>query len=81
MSFVSPVSDNKELSTDLANVSNRVVSKKMPTRMVLADDQALMFLTGENTHPDEEIGLWVKSPHLSQTLENSLGLPAVKAKA
>ena len=81
VSFVSPVSDNKELSADLASVANRVVSKKMPTRMVLADDQALMFLTGENTHPEEEIGLWVKSPHLSQTLENSLGLPAQKAKA
>jgi len=80
VSFVSPVSDNKELSADLAAISNRVVSKKMPTRMVLADDQALMFLTGDSTHPDEEIGLWVKSPHLSQTLENSLGLPAVKAK-
>jgi sugar-specific transcriptional regulator TrmB len=81
VSFVSPVSDNKELSADLAGVAHRVLSKKMPTRMVLADDQALMFLTGENTHPDEEIGLWVKSPHLSQTLEQSLGLPAQKAKA
>ena len=74
VSFVSPIGDNAELSGELEKLGGKIFSKTMPTRMVLADDEALLFLTDHNTSPEEEIGLWVKSPHLSQTLEQSLNL-------
>lgn len=74
VSFVSPVGDNAEISADLSKLGGKLVSKQMPTRMVLADDQALLFLTSHNSPAEEEIGLWVKSPHLAQTLEQSLNL-------
>jgi sugar-specific transcriptional regulator TrmB len=74
VSFVSPLADNPELSGELAKIGGKLFSKQMPTRMVLADDQALMFLTHHSVPPEEEVGLWIRSPHLVQTLEQSLNL-------
>lgn len=45
------------------------ITKDIPSRFVLVDNQALFFLTGEDTHPDEEVGLWLKSPHFVNTLK------------
>jgi sugar-specific transcriptional regulator TrmB len=45
------------------------ITKDIPSRFVLVDNQALFFLTGENIHPDEEVGLWLKSPHFVNTLK------------
>ncbi|MCX6767890.1 MAG: hypothetical protein NTY90_04150 [Candidatus Micrarchaeota archaeon] len=42
--------------------------KSLPTRFVLADDQALIFLSHDRTHPDDEIGIWLQSPHFAETL-------------
>lgn len=48
----------------------------LPTRMVLADDEALVFLTADGTAPEDEVGVWVKSPHLSTTLRSAAGSKA-----
>jgi len=47
-----------------------VHSKALPTRFVLADDQALIFLTNDAVHQDEEVGMWLKSPHITSTLKH-----------
>ncbi|NYZ75096.1 TrmB family transcriptional regulator [Candidatus Micrarchaeota archaeon] len=41
----------------------------LPTRLVVADDQALVFLTEEKVHPDEEVGLWINNPHVASTFK------------
>ena len=78
VSFVSPVSENAEMTGEMARLGGKLFSKQMPTRMVLADDQAMVFLTSESVSPEEEIGLWVKSQHLAQTLEQALNLQGLK---
>lgn len=70
--FIAPISpSNAGELTKIANLQN----KEMPTRMVLADDQALLFLTEEKTKPEDEVGLWIGSPHLVSTLKQNLGIP------
>lgn len=54
-------------------VAAGVFDRHLPTRMVLADDEALLFLTEENTPAEEEVGLWVRSPHLVSTLKEAAG--------
>ena len=44
------------------------------TRMLLTDNEALLFLTDPKTKPDDEQGLWLKSPHVVNTLKASLGI-------
>lgn len=46
---------------------------ELPTRLVLADDQALMFLTPHGTAADEEVALWLNSPHVADTLRLAIG--------
>jgi len=41
----------------------------LPTRFVLSDDQALVFLTPEGTDGDDEVALWVQNPHFAGTLK------------
>ncbi len=43
-----------------------------PSRMLLSDNEAMLFLTDSKTKPEEEMGLWLKSPHVVQTLKNAL---------
>ncbi|MGC9114052.1 MAG: TrmB family transcriptional regulator [Candidatus Micrarchaeia archaeon] len=58
------------------NVPKNIASKvhlherELPTRFVVADDQALIFLTDEQTPAEEEVGVWMQSPHLSATLKS-----------
>ncbi len=54
---------------DVTQLAHTTTSASLPTRFVLADEQALMFLTDESVHPDDEVGLWLKSPHITQTLK------------
>lgn len=54
---------------ELTQIAHSVSTNALPTRFVLADDQALLFLTDESTHPDDEVGLWLKNPHVTQTLK------------
>ncbi len=44
------------------------------TRMLLTDNEALLFLTDTKSKPDDEQGLWLKSPHVVNTLKASLGI-------
>ncbi len=46
--------------------------KTLPTRMMLSDDQALIFLTHESVPAEEEVGVWINSPHLVSTLKESV---------
>ncbi len=54
---------------EITTVAHSSTQAVIPTRFVLADDQALLFLTEEKTHPDDEVGLWLKNPHVSETLK------------
>lgn len=48
------------------------IVRSVPTRMVLADDQALLFLSDAKQRPEDELGLWLKSPHIVETVKNAL---------
>ncbi len=58
-----------KLAPEATSVAHTTSQIGLPTRFVLADDQALLFLTNEQTHPDDEVGLWLKNPHVAQTLK------------
>jgi len=58
------------ISPTSASEVTRIASihgKELPTRFILADDQILIFLTADKTHPDEETGVWLNSPHVAST--------------
>ncbi|MBI5036609.1 TrmB family transcriptional regulator [Candidatus Micrarchaeota archaeon] len=59
---------------DASQVATSVSKKEVPTRMLLNDDEALLFLTDPSTKAEDEWGLWLKSPHVVKTLKNSLGM-------
>jgi len=69
--IVSPIDDSHTCYPDAAKVA-KVWRHASPTRMLLADDEALLFLTHEHVPADEEVGLWVHSPHLVNTFKQSL---------
>ncbi len=58
-----------KMAPEVTTLAHTTSSTALPTRFVLADDQALLFLTNEQTHPDDEVGLWLKNPHVTQTLK------------
>ncbi len=58
----------KEKISELSRVAHKVHSLQLPTRMVVADDQALLFLTGEDAEPEDELGVWIHNPHVASTL-------------
>lgn len=60
---------SSKLSPEAAEIASTSSSMHLPTRMVLADDQALLFLSGEGTQKDEQAALWLKNDHLVQTLK------------
>ncbi len=64
---ISPV-----VEAEAAKLAN-VVNKSIPSRMVLADDQALIFLTDHKTKTEDEVGVWMHSPHFVQTIKQTLG--------
>lgn len=59
---------NEKLGKEIEGIAHKCYLKDIPTRMVVADDQALLFLTDRHASPEDETGLWVKSPHLAETL-------------
>ena len=58
-------------STGLQAAANHV-AKELPSRMVLADDQALLFLSPKEAKAEEEIALWLKNPHFVQTFKQAI---------
>ncbi|MEM4255611.1 MAG: helix-turn-helix domain-containing protein [Candidatus Norongarragalinales archaeon] len=48
------------------------LSKELPSRMVLADDQALLFLSPKEAKAEEEMALWLKNPHFVQTFRQTI---------
>jgi sugar-specific transcriptional regulator TrmB len=78
VSFISPLAENSEISSELTRMGVKLFSKQMPTRMILADDEALVFLTNDGARPEDEVGLWIKNPEFVETLEAGLVLKAQK---
>ncbi|MFA6048350.1 MAG: helix-turn-helix domain-containing protein [Candidatus Micrarchaeia archaeon] len=66
----------KTCGTQLNN--STIHDKTLPSRMLLSDDQALLFLTHENSAPEDEVGLWIKSPHFVSTIREAV--PALCAR-
>jgi len=64
VSIVAPVSS---LPIDVP-----LLQREMPSRLLLADDQALVFLSGKNAKPEDEVGVWLKSPHFVETIKHAL---------
>ncbi|MFH1247414.1 MAG: hypothetical protein V1644_03465, partial [Candidatus Micrarchaeota archaeon] len=58
-----------KMAQEITNVANTTSQVSLPTRLILADDQALLFLTTEETHSDDEVGLWLRNPHVAATLK------------
>jgi len=51
----------------------KIHSKSLPTRMILADDQALVFLTEDDAVlPQEEVGMWLQSRGFVDTLKKAV---------
>ena len=46
--------------------------KELPSRMVLADDQALLFLSPKEAKAEEEIALWLNNPQFVQTFKQTI---------
>ncbi|MBI4360770.1 TrmB family transcriptional regulator [Candidatus Micrarchaeota archaeon] len=57
---------------DAAELADQHVDVEHPSRMLVTDKEALLFLTAPKTPADEEVALWVKSPHVVETLQNAL---------
>jgi len=67
--FVSP----EALTGEESKLAHACFGRSVPTRMAIADDQALLFLTEAKTNPEDEVGLWIKSPHIAETLKKIVG--------
>jgi len=59
---------------DGVEMADQHVANDPSTRMLLTDNEALLFLTDPKSKPDDEQGLWLKSPHVVNTLKASLGI-------
>ncbi|MFH1106518.1 MAG: helix-turn-helix domain-containing protein [Candidatus Micrarchaeota archaeon] len=59
-------------NSHVSRLATQLLDKHVPTRMVLADDEAMIFLTPTGAPAEEEVGLWVKNPHLASTLKGIL---------
>jgi sugar-specific transcriptional regulator TrmB len=57
---------------EVSKIATSITDKLLPTRLVLADDQALLFLTGDEVAPEDEVGLWLQSPHVAATFKQLL---------
>lgn len=60
-------------NSHVSRLGAQVIDKQLPTRMVLADDEAMIFLTPHDTPAEEEVGLWIRNPHLVHTLKEAAG--------
>ena len=59
-------------ASQINKLATSMIDKPVPTRMMLSDNEALIFLTGEKSPAEEEVGLWINSPHLVSTLKQAL---------
>ncbi len=68
LTFLAPLDKG---SGDMASMTKlaKITPAQLPTRFVLSDDQALVFLTSEGTSPEDETALWVQNPHFANTLK------------
>ncbi len=57
------------LKHPLAQKLGRQFNTDLPSRLVVADDQAMLFLTPHETQAEDEVGLWLNSPHIAETLK------------
>ncbi|MFH1443220.1 MAG: helix-turn-helix domain-containing protein [Candidatus Micrarchaeota archaeon] len=55
-------------NSPIKGIAHSIIDRKLPTRMVLADDEAMIFLTKEDSGPEDEVGLWLKNPEMVTTL-------------
>ncbi|MFH0971461.1 MAG: helix-turn-helix domain-containing protein [Candidatus Micrarchaeota archaeon] len=67
-------------NSQVAKIAHSIIDKKLPTRMVLADDEAMIFLTGQEVPAEEEVGLWMKNADMVSTLRD-IALQKEKEKA
>lgn len=58
----------KGQASEVSKIATKLHSIQLPTRMIIADDQALIFLTGEESDPEDEVGVWINNPHVATTL-------------
>ncbi|MBI5228962.1 TrmB family transcriptional regulator [Candidatus Micrarchaeota archaeon] len=74
VNIVSPI-NQKELASKMGDLAKLVSHspKELPTRMFLADNEALLFLTDEKTPGEDEVGVWIRSPHLVKTFKHAFG--------
>ncbi len=69
------ISDKAALNAvEAAKIANSTHEGALPSRMVVADDQALIFLSDSKAKPDDEVGIWLRSPHFAQTLKQTAGI-------
>ncbi len=59
-------------NSQIAKLAHQVIDKKVPSRMVLTDEEAMIFLTGKDVSPEEEVGLWLKNASMVSTLKDAL---------
>lgn len=52
--------------------SHTHVSKELPSRAVIADDQSLLFLSPKDAKADEESALWLKNQGFAQTFKQAM---------
>ena len=76
ISSISRISDKRHAlhspNSPIRKLAASITDKHVPTRMVLADSEALLFLTEPQTPAEDEVALWVNSPHLVSTLKANL---------
>ncbi|MBU1197905.1 hypothetical protein KJ765_05350 [Candidatus Micrarchaeota archaeon] len=56
-------------NSHVSKIVTTLMDRHVPTRMILTDDEAMLFLTNDHTLPEDEVGLWIKNPHISSTLK------------
>ncbi|MEK6953478.1 MAG: helix-turn-helix domain-containing protein [Candidatus Micrarchaeota archaeon] len=55
-------------NSQASKIASSIIDRKLPARMVLADDEAMIFLTNSDVPAEDEVGLWMKNPHMASTL-------------
>ncbi|MFH0835535.1 MAG: TrmB family transcriptional regulator sugar-binding domain-containing protein, partial [Candidatus Micrarchaeota archaeon] len=61
---------SKTDSPEAVKIAHGLFKSELPARIVVADDQALLFLSEHAADADEEVGLWMQNPRLAETLHS-----------
>lgn len=73
ISPISSIADKRHAlfsaNSPIGKLAHQIIDKHLPTRMVLADDEAMIFLTGDHVTAEEEVGLWLKNADMVNTLK------------